>query len=219
MKADPSGNVTITLARPSGCSGILLFDTLELSGSWAAGSSDNSYSDWCFCNGTDFFHSTSDSWSGRLSLPGGVWDRPFIPKSIYGWRKNMCSGGVPIAGKTPYLPTVSMAFDVPAEIIAEGGGTLTVGSAAENQYVELDVIVNGVNVGHIGSGVVKGGAYDVHLSSAVLAEGLNSLVISNSGTRFAESAADNSYNNFQFDYIKFKALVPPSRKGAILIVR
>jgi hypothetical protein len=59
----------------------------------------------------------------------------------------------------------------------------------------------------------------VHLSSAVLAEGLNSLVISNSGTRFAESAADNSYNNFQFDYIKFKALVPPSRKGAILIVR
>jgi len=121
MKADQDGNVTVTLARPAGCGGSLLFDTVELSGSWAAGVSDSSFADWCFCDENLFFHTNTDVRKGRLSLPGGVWNRPFIPRRIYGWRKGMCSGGQPIAGKTPWLPVVLLAFDMPAEVIAQGG--------------------------------------------------------------------------------------------------
>ena len=219
MKADQDGNVTITLARPAGCGGALLFDTVELSGSWAAGVSDSSFADWCFCGEYDFFHSNMNVRKGRLSLPGGVWSRPFIPRRIYGWRKDMCSGGQPIAGKTPWLPVVLLAFDIPAEVIAQGGGTLSFGSADNGSLVELDVLVNGVNVGHIGPGVTKGGSYEVRLPPEVLVEGLNSLVISNSGANFAESAIATSYNSFSFDFIRFKADVPKIQSGMAIIVR
>ena len=155
---------------------------------------------------------------GRLSLPGGVWNRPFIPRRFYGWKKSSLSDGQPIAGKTPWLPAALLAFDVPAEVIAQGGGTLTFGSAANGSYVELDVFANGVNVSHVGPGVTKGGSYEVRLTPEVLVEGLNSLVISNSGTRFADGAGPDSYNSFDLDFVKFKALVPPSKSGAIIIL-
>ena len=219
MKADQNGYVTITLARPAGCGGALLFDTVELSGSWAAGVPDSSFADWCFCNESDFFHTNMEIRKGRFSLPGGVWNRPFIPRRLYGWRKDMCSEGVPIAGMIPWLPVALLAFDVPAEVIEQGGGTLTFGSAGSGSYVELDVIANGVNVMHVGPGVTKGATYEVRLPPEVLVEGLNSLVISNSGTIFSENAGATSYNSFDIDFIKFKADVPKSQSGMTIIIR
>ena len=219
MKADQNGDVTITLARPAGCGGALLFDTVELSGSWAAGVSDSSSSDWCFCDPGRFFSANNDIRKCRFSLPGGVWNRPFIPKTLHGWRKDMCSNGQPIAGREPYLPVAQMAFDMPAEVLAQGGGTLTFGSAGNGPYVELDVIANGVNVQHIGPGVTRGGSYEVRLPPELLVEGLNSLVISNSGTTFAEGAASNSYNSFDFDFIRFRANVPQREIGMQIIIR
>ena len=215
MKRDQDGYVTITLSRPSGCLGSLLFDTVELSGSWAAGISNRSSSDWSFCPTADFFHCYLYR-PMRWSLPGGVWNRSFIPNTIYGWRKDMCENGQPLAGNTPYIPAALLAFDVPAEIIEQGGGTLTIGTADTNSRVEFDVLANGVNVGHV-TGVTSGASYDFNLPSSVLVSGLNSLVISNSGANFAESASATSYNSFSFDYIQFKAEVPPRNTGTLMI--
>ena len=108
----------------------------------------------------------------RWSLPGGVWNRAFIPDTIYGWRKDMCENGQPIAGKTPYIPAAFFAFDVPAEVVAQGGGTLSVGVATTSSLVEFDVAANGINVGHV-AGVEKGVSYDFRLPPEVLVAGLN----------------------------------------------
>jgi hypothetical protein len=218
MKPDESGYVTITLSRPLGCSGVLLFDTVELSGSWAAGMADKKSTDWCFCAANKFFSDNNVYRDKRYSLPGGMWNTPFIPNTIYGWRKDRCENGQPIQGKSPYIPAAHFAFDVPTEVIAEGGGTLSIGSATDNGLVELDVIANGINVGHI-TGVEKGAAYDFKLPPEVLVSGLNTLVISNSGANFAEDAAFNAYNAFSFDFIRFVADVPPDNKGTIIILR
>ena len=128
----------------------------------------------------------------------------------------MCENGQPLAGNTPYIPAALLAFDVPAEIIEQGGGTLTIGTADTNSRVEFDVLANGVNVGHV-TGVTSGASYDFNLPSSVLVSGLNSLVISNSGANFAESASATSYNSFSFDYIQFKAEVPPRNTGTLMI--
>ena len=48
---------------------------------------------------------------------------------------------------------------------------------------------------------------------------MNSLVISNSGANFAESAIATSYNSFSFDFIRFKADVPKIQSGMAIIVR
>ena len=218
MRPDQDGYVTITLSRPSGCSGALLFDSVELSGSWAAGASDGVKTDWCFCGSTDFFSYAASFWDKRSSLPGGAWNRPFIPNVIYGWRKDMCENGQPIPGNTPYLPTAYFAFDVPAEVIEQGGGTFTIGSSSNDSLVEFDVFANDVNVGHV-SGVTKGASYDFRLPPEVLVSGLNSLVVSNSGAKFAENAAYNSYNIFNFDFVRFKANVPPREIGMQIIIR
>ena len=218
MRPDSNGYLTITLTRPAGCTGSLLFDTVELSGSWAAGVADKSSSDWCFCSSDKFFHSLSSYWDKRWALPGGKWDRTFVPHTIYGWRKDRCDGGQPIVGQLPYIPTAQFAFDVPSEVIEQGGGTLTIGSASTNSRVELDVFANNVNVGHV-NGVEQGASYVFRLPPEVLVNGLNSLVVSNSGANFAESSANNSYNSFTFDFIRFTAEVPPRLRGMMIICR
>ena len=48
-------------------------------------------------------------------------------------------------------------------------------------------------------------------------EGFNTIVISNVGANFADSAASNDYNDFYFDFLRFKASQP--KTGALLLIR
>lgn len=216
MVRDADGCVSVTITRTAPVNGTLLIDAAEISGSWTAGVADKTANDGCF-TGIGSYYETSIYLDNRYSAVGGVLGRPWLLSTIHGWRKDMCEGGQPKPGQTPYNPSQKVVFWVSPETLAQGDMIFEFGSAGNNSLIELDVTLNGTPLDHIGPGVQKGDRYSYVLHPDQLEEGFNTVVISNVGANFADSTASNSYNDFYFDFLRFKVSQP--KTGALLIVR
>lgn len=219
MRRDADGYVTVTLRRPAPVAGAIDIDTLDVSGSWAGGVADGKGTDDCFAAANDYYFAQAQFWALRYATVDAREGAPQFVREILGWRKDSCEDGRPIAGKTAYQCDSKVVFNCPAEIAAECSSVFEFGAAASGSNIELDVLLNGTNVKHIGPGVMKGEAFSVVIPPEILVSGANTLVISNSGCRFSASDSTSTYNTFTFDYLRFKVKPPRENRGAMILVR